>query len=86
MPSVRPLTSHSGRQLSLQQVKPLIQDRQLNIQSALMAADPKRTGLVEKEEFRRVLKRLLSVNQNQLNAVLNQVRGEVLECCLLIPG
>ncbi|XP_042366861.1 EF-hand calcium-binding domain-containing protein 6 [Plectropomus leopardus] len=62
-----------GPQLILEQVKPLIHSRLSHIRSAFMAADPDGTGLVSSGEFRRVLKSLLSVSQNQLDTVLNQV-------------
>ncbi|XP_047430733.1 EF-hand calcium-binding domain-containing protein 6-like [Mugil cephalus] len=38
-----------------------------------MADDPDRTGLVSRGEFRRVLMSTLSLNQNQLDAVLSEV-------------
>uniref|UniRef100_A0AAQ6AQZ8 EF-hand domain-containing protein n=1 Tax=Amphiprion ocellaris TaxID=80972 RepID=A0AAQ6AQZ8_AMPOC len=69
----RPVTSHPDLQLTLEQVEPLIYSRLVNIQSSLRAADPHGTGLVSKEEFRRVLKSLLPVSQNQLNSILSEV-------------
>ncbi|XP_008286566.1 EF-hand calcium-binding domain-containing protein 6 [Stegastes partitus] len=73
----RPATSHPGLQLTVEQVEPLICSRLVNIQAALRAADPNGTGLVSKEEFRRVLKNLLSVSQNQLNSVISEIGGNL---------
>nr|XP_029133365.1 EF-hand calcium-binding domain-containing protein 6 [Labrus bergylta] len=65
--------THTGQQLTLQQVEPLIRSRVENMKSAFMALDPDGTGLVSKEEFRRVLESLLPVFKKQLHAVINQV-------------
>ncbi|XP_060886384.1 EF-hand calcium-binding domain-containing protein 6 [Labrus mixtus] len=65
--------THTGQQLTLQQVEPLIRSRVGNMKSAFMAVDPAGTGLVSKEEFRRVLESLLPVFKKQLHAELNQV-------------
>ncbi|KAM6961515.1 EF-hand calcium-binding domain-containing protein 6 [Tautogolabrus adspersus] len=65
--------THTGQQLTLQQVEPLIRSRTENMKSAFMAVDPDGTGLVSKEEFRRVLESLLPVFRKQLHAVINQV-------------
>ncbi|XP_074482122.1 EF-hand calcium-binding domain-containing protein 6 [Sebastes fasciatus] len=62
-----------GRQLTLEQAEPLIHGRLASIRSALVALDPGGTGLVSREEFRQVLKNLLTVGQNQLDAVLDEV-------------
>ncbi|XP_053170180.1 EF-hand calcium-binding domain-containing protein 6 [Scomber japonicus] len=69
----RPVTPHPGQQLTLASVESLIRGRLPNIKSAFMALDHDGTGLVKKEEFRRVLKRCLSVSQNQLDTLLNEV-------------
>uniref|UniRef100_UPI0037E8E2F3 EF-hand calcium-binding domain-containing protein 6-like n=1 Tax=Semicossyphus pulcher TaxID=241346 RepID=UPI0037E8E2F3 len=61
----------TGRQITLQQVEPLIHSRLENIRSAFTALDPDGTGRVSKEDFRRVLESLLSVHQNQLNTAIN---------------
>nr|XP_046235173.1 EF-hand calcium-binding domain-containing protein 6 [Scatophagus argus] len=60
-----------GRQLTLEQVEPLIHSRLANIKSAFTAVDSDGTGLVSKEEFIRVLESLLSVSQ--LDTLLNKV-------------
>lgn len=73
--SVHQVTHHPGRRLTLEQLEPLIHGRLASIKSALVAGDPDGTGLVSKEEFRRVLESLLSVSQNRLDAVLSEVRG-----------
>ncbi|XP_049891999.1 EF-hand calcium-binding domain-containing protein 6 [Epinephelus moara] len=65
--------AYPGRQLILEQLKPLIHSRLANIKSAFMAGDPSGTGQVSREEFRRVLRSLLSVSQNQVDIVLNEV-------------
>ncbi|XP_065807692.1 EF-hand calcium-binding domain-containing protein 6 [Labrus bergylta] len=65
--------THTGQQLTLQQVEPLIRSRVENMKSAFIALDPDGTGLVSKEEFRRVLESLLPVFKKQLHAVINQV-------------
>ncbi|XP_078138383.1 EF-hand calcium-binding domain-containing protein 6 [Centroberyx gerrardi] len=43
------------------------------VRSALRSLDPKGRGSVGRDEFRRVLKTLLSLRQNQLNTLLNEV-------------
>ncbi|XP_042258777.1 EF-hand calcium-binding domain-containing protein 6 isoform X2 [Thunnus maccoyii] len=68
-----PVTSHPGQQFTLGMMEPLIHDRLPHIKSAFMALDPDRTGLVRKEEFRRVLKSRLSVSHNQLNTLLDKL-------------
>lgn len=68
------MTYYPGRRLTLEQVEPLIHGRLASIKSALMAVDPDGTGLVSKEELRRVLESLLSVSRSQLDAVLSEVR------------
>ncbi|XP_032361690.1 EF-hand calcium-binding domain-containing protein 6 [Etheostoma spectabile] len=65
--------THPGGRLTLEQVEPLIHSRLANIKLAFVAADPDGTGLVSREEFRRVLRVLLSLSQNQLDTVLNEV-------------
>ncbi|KAM7366814.1 hypothetical protein PAMP_014758 [Pampus punctatissimus] len=69
----RRVTSHPGQRLTLGVVEPLIHNRLPNVKSAFMALDPDGTGLVRKEEFRRVLKSSLCVSQNQLNTLLDEV-------------
>ncbi|XP_034720028.1 EF-hand calcium-binding domain-containing protein 6 [Etheostoma cragini] len=65
--------THPGGRPTLEQVEPLIHSRLANIKLAFVAADPDGTGLVSREEFRRVLRGLLSLSQNQLDVVLNEV-------------
>lgn len=74
------MTSHPGQQLTLGLVEPLICDTLPNIKSAFMVLDSDGTGLVKKEEFRRVLKSHLSVSQNQLDTFLDEVRLNVPLC------
>ncbi|KAM7377843.1 hypothetical protein PAMA_012982 [Pampus argenteus] len=69
----RPVTSHPGQRLTLGVVEPLIHNRLPNVKSAFMALDPDGTGLVRKEEFRRVLRSSLCVSQKQLNTLLDEV-------------
>ncbi|KAF1372642.1 hypothetical protein PFLUV_G00268030 [Perca fluviatilis] len=64
---------HPGGQLTLEQVEPLIYSRLANIGSAFVAVDPDGTGLASREEFGRTLMSLLSLSQNQLDTVLNEV-------------
>ncbi|CAJ1055683.1 EF-hand calcium-binding domain-containing protein 6 [Xyrichtys novacula] len=62
-----------GWQLPSQQGAPLISDRLEDVKSAFRAVDPDGSGLVTKEDFRRVLQSLLPVFQKQLQEVVNQV-------------
>ncbi|XP_076023535.1 EF-hand calcium-binding domain-containing protein 6-like [Genypterus blacodes] len=73
VPSV---TSTPERLLTPAEVEFLIQRLRVklaHVRSAFRAADPDRTGLVSPEEFKRVLKRLLSLSQNQLDTILKEV-------------
>ncbi|XP_034529546.1 EF-hand calcium-binding domain-containing protein 6 [Notolabrus celidotus] len=63
------LHTNKGWQLTFQPVEPLISDRLEDIKSAFRAVDPRLTGHVSKEEFRRVLR----PDQNRLQTVVNQV-------------
>lgn len=65
-----------GRQLTLEQVKPLIQGRLANIKSAFTEVDPGGAGLVNKEKFRQALGIQLCVSQGQVDTLLEKVRGQ----------
>ncbi|KAK2858677.1 hypothetical protein Q5P01_003297 [Channa striata] len=65
-----------GRGLILDEVEPLIQSRLASIKSAFKALDRNGTGTVSKEEFRQVLKSLLSLNKNQLDKVRDGISLE----------
>lgn len=73
---IHSLCTHPGRQLTLEQVKLLIQDRLANIKSAFTAVDPDGVGLVNKEKFRQVLGIQLCVSQGQVDTLLEKVRGQ----------
>ncbi|XP_026216864.1 EF-hand calcium-binding domain-containing protein 6 [Anabas testudineus] len=62
-----------GRGIILEEVARMIHSRLVNIRSAFKAVNPSGTGLVSKEDFRQVLKSLLSLSQNQLDTVLSEV-------------
>ncbi|XP_041820351.1 EF-hand calcium-binding domain-containing protein 6 [Chelmon rostratus] len=67
---VHPVTNHP---LTLDKVEPLIHGSLAQIKSAFIAVDPDGTGLVSKEEFRRVLEGLLCISQNQLDTLVHKV-------------
>lgn len=68
-----------GRQLTLEQVKPLIQGREANIKSAFTEVDPDGVGLVNKEKFRQVLGIQLCISQGQVDTLLEKVRWQYLK-------
>ncbi|XP_041637281.1 EF-hand calcium-binding domain-containing protein 6 [Cheilinus undulatus] len=65
--------TYGGQQRSLEQVDSLILSRLDKMRAAFMAVDPERTGLVSRDEFRRVMESLLPVFKKELQTSINEV-------------